>query len=142
MGMNEKLVRVGTIYLPVRNPKESAKWYSQKLGASIQYQDEDKVIIQLANQSFFLVKSPKSECANFQDNKGQTRFCLTFEVDGIEILQALLKEFKKSDISTGEIEDRGHAGKNFVFSDPDGNLFDVWSELSPEFKRMQDLQLR
>nr|WP_197140727.1 hypothetical protein [Lysinibacillus sphaericus] len=33
-----------------------------------------------------------------------------------------------------KVENRGHAGKNFVFYDVDGNKFDVWSELSPIFK--------
>ncbi|OXS74457.1 hypothetical protein B1B04_10165 [Lysinibacillus sp. KCTC 33748] len=32
------------------------------------------------------------------------------------------------------IENRGHAGRNFVFYDVDGNKFDVWSELSRIFK--------
>jgi len=37
-------------------------------------------------------------------------------------------------IKVGKVENRGHAGKNFVFYDVDGNKFDVWSELSPIFK--------
>ena len=40
----------------------------------------------------------------------------------------------KKEVSVGEIEDRGHPGNNFVFRDLDGNVFDVWSELSPTFK--------
>lgn len=135
--MQEKLIRVGTTYLPVRDPRQSAAWYVDKLGAVLNYEDEDKAILNLANQSFFLVKSTQSENANFTDDKGKARFCLTFEVDGQEALYSLHKEFKDSGIITGDIEDRGHAGENFVFYDPDGNMFDVWSELSPEFKRMQ-----
>lgn len=134
--MKEKLIRVGTTYVPVRNPNFSATWYVENLGAEINYQDEDKAIINLANQSFFLVKTLKGESANFTDYKGNERFCLTFEVDGIDMLYKLHEEFKGQGIKTGEIEDRGHAGENFVFSDPDGNMFDVWSELSPAFKKM------
>ena len=137
--MCQKLLRVGTTYLPVRDPKKSAIWYSEKLGAEINYQDEVKVILNLANQSFFLVKSPEKETSNFRDQKGIMRFCLTFEVNGIESLCSLQKELNKSGVQTGEIEDRGHQGKNFVFSDPDGNMFDVWSELSPVFKQLQNL---
>lgn len=134
--MNEKLIRVGTTYIPVQDPNLSANWYAEKLGAEINYQDENKAIINLANQSFFLVKAEQNESANFTDYEGQKRFCLTFEVEGIETLYKLHEEFKILSIKTGEIEDRGHAGENFVFSDPDGNMFDVWSELSPAFKKM------
>jgi catechol 2,3-dioxygenase-like lactoylglutathione lyase family enzyme len=135
--LNEKLIRVGTTYVPVKDAAESAKWYAEKLGAEVNYQDEDKAILNLANQSFFLVRSSDHETSNFKDAEGKERFCLTFEVDGLEALYALHKEFNRTGIRTGEIEDRGHAGENFVFSDPDGNLFDVWSELSSEFKRMR-----
>ncbi len=38
------------------------------------------------------------------------------------------------EIRVGEIENRGHSGRNFVFYDLDGNKFDVWSELSPTYK--------
>jgi hypothetical protein len=46
----------------------------------------------------------------------------------------LNKELKELGVIVGEIEERGHAGKNFVFEDLDRNRFDVWSELSPSFK--------
>ncbi|GKV55821.1 hypothetical protein NCCP2222_17680 [Sporosarcina sp. NCCP-2222] len=132
--MTEKLLRVGTIYIPVKNVKESAHWYVGNLGAKLNYEDEDKAILDLANQSFFLVKSPDNESANFMDTKGAKRFSLTFEVDGESALRELQKDLQNRGVTVGDIEDRGHAGNNFVFSDPDGNLFDVWSELSPSFK--------
>ncbi|MDM5317058.1 VOC family protein [Fictibacillus sp. b24] len=134
--MNEKLVRVGTTYIPVQHVDASAKWYTEKLGATLNYQDEDKVILNLANQSFFLVRSRESENANFTDYTGKKRFSLTFEVDGLGNLYKLHQEFRELGIQTGDIEDRGHTGENFVFSDPDGNQFDVWSELSPNYKKM------
>jgi catechol-2,3-dioxygenase len=138
VSMKEKLIRAGTTYIPVQDPNLSAKWYAENLGAEINYHDEDKAIINLANQSFFLVKSLEGESANFTDYKGQKRFCLTFEVDGIDALYKLHDEFRRLGIETGDIEDRGHTGENFVFSDLDGNMFDVWSELSPSFKKMRE----
>lgn len=135
--MKEKLVRVGTTYVPVQDPTVSARWYAENLGAEINYQDEDKAIMNLADQSFFLVRAEQNESSNFTDYKGNQRFSLTFEVDGIDTLYTLHKEFKSLGIQTGEIEDRGHAGENFVFCDPDGNKYDVWSELSPSFKKMR-----
>lgn len=133
--MNQSLIRVGTLYLPVTNVDRSAKWYVDKLHAQLTHQDEDKAILNLANVSIFLVKSPESESANFVDATGELRCSMTFEVDGYPALQALRKEFIEKEIEVGEIENRGHAGRNFIFKDPDGNKFDVWSELSPNFKR-------
>lgn len=132
--MSVKLERVGTTYLPVTNIEKSTQWYVTKLGAELSYQDEDKAILNLANQSIFLVKSTTDQNANFIDIYGNERFSMTFEVDGFDALQSLHQQFKNSGVIAGDIEDRGHAGNNFLFRDLDGNLFDVWSELSPLFK--------
>lgn len=131
--MAQKLVRVGTTYIPVSNVTLSTKWYIEKLGAVENYQDEDKSILELANQSVFLVKSKIGETLNFVNTYGQECFALTFEVDGMDNLISLHKEFKEIGVTVGEIENRGHTGRNFVFKDLDGNRFDVWSELSPSF---------
>lgn len=132
--MTEKLWRVGTTYIPVTNVEESAVWYVSKLGAELNYQDQDKAIINLADQSLFLVKASAGQSANFTDSYGNVRFSLTFEVDGLSALEKLHDDLNQKGIKVGEIENRGHAGRNFVFDDPDGNRFDVWSELSPSFK--------
>lgn len=133
--MSKKLIRVGTTYIPVKNVQHSAEWYVNKLDAELSYQDTDKAIINLANQSFFLVKASEGQSSNFLDYKGEKWFPLTFEVDGMTALQELHKELSEKEVRVGEIENRGHIGRNFVFYDPDGNGFDVWSELSPTFIR-------
>lgn len=132
--MNSRLVRVGTIYLPVKEVEVSARWYKEKIGAEISYIDNTKAILNFADQSFFLVQAPPSESANFKDSDGEERFSITFEVDGIEELQQIYEEFNRKQIKVGKIEDRGHAGRNFIFQDLDDNKFDVWSELSPKYK--------
>ncbi|MBY0121991.1 VOC family protein [Bacillus sp. S/N-304-OC-R1] len=132
--MKEELLRVGTTYIPTLNVDLAAQWYVSKLDASLNYQDEDKAILGFANQSFFLVKSSPNQSSNFIDAYGKERFSMTFEVNGIEALEAIHKDFLEKGIKAGKIENRGHAGRNFVFADLDGNLFDVWSELSPDFK--------
>jgi catechol-2,3-dioxygenase len=132
--MTEKLLRVGTTYIPVTNVELSTEWYVLNLGAELSYKDEDKAILNLANQSIFLVKSMKGQTSNFFDVYGQERFSMTFEVNGLSALESLHTEFLNKEISVGEIEDRGHSGRNFVFLDLDGNKFDVWSELSQSFK--------
>ncbi|WP_370222377.1 VOC family protein [Cytobacillus sp.] len=132
--MGEKLLRVGTTYIPVTNVDLSSDWYVNKLGAELSYKDQDKAILNFANQSIFLVKSNENQSSNFFDIYGNERFSLTFEVNGLNALEAIHKDFKQIEIRVGEIEDRGHTGRNFVFYDLDGNKFDVWSELSPIFK--------
>lgn len=132
--VGEKLVRIGTAYIPVTDVERSAKWYVNKLDAELSYLDEDKAILNLANQSIFLVKSKEQQTTNFIDSYGEERFSLSFEVNGLDSLLTIHKQFLDKGIRVGEIEDRGHIGRNFVFYDLDGNKFDVWSELSPKFK--------
>ncbi|EOR21906.1 hypothetical protein A499_20733 [Niallia nealsonii AAU1] len=132
--MNTLIHRVGTIYLPVVNPEVASNWYQEKLGAIENFRNEDKAILDFANQSFFLVKAKEGVKANFQDHKGNEHFFMTFEVDGIDQLRKLHSLLKEKGVTVGNIEDRGHPGNNFVFYDLDGNKFDVWSELSPSFK--------
>ena len=131
--MKNQLIRVGTIYIPVGNPRESSNWYREMLNAKLNYLDEDKAIMDMADISLFLVKS-QGQSSNFTDIYGEDRFVITYEVDGLEALETLHNEFMERGIKVEEIESRGHAGKNFVFYDLDGNKFDVWSELSPKYK--------
>jgi catechol 2,3-dioxygenase-like lactoylglutathione lyase family enzyme len=132
--MDQKLLRIGTTYLPVSNVELSSEWYVTKLGAVLNYKDKDKAILNFANQSFFLVKSKENQSANFYNTYGEECFSITFEVNGLNTLESIHREFQGKEIRVGEIEIRGHSGRNFVFYDPDGNKFDVWSELSPIFK--------
>ena len=134
MIVGEKLLRIGTTYIPVTDVELSSIWYVDKLGAELSYKDEDKAILNFANQSIFLVKSMENQSSNFIDIYGEERFSLTFEVNGIDALEAIHSDFINNGICVADIENRGHAGLNFVFSDIDGNKFDVWSELSPIFK--------
>ena len=132
--MSEKLLRVGTTYIPVTNVELSSEWYVNKLGAELSYKDADKAILNFANQSIFLVKSKENQSSNFYDIYGVERFSLTFEVNGLNALESIHRDFTEKEIRVGKIENRGHSGRNFVFYDLDGNKFDVWSELSPIFK--------
>ncbi|MFE4077092.1 MULTISPECIES: VOC family protein [Peribacillus] len=132
--MNKKLLRVGTTYIPVSNVELSSEWYVNKLGAELSYKDEDKAILNFANQSIFLVKSKEDQSSNFYDIYGVERFSITFEVNGLNALEAIHRDFSDKQIRVGVIENRGHSGRNFVFFDFDGNKFDVWSELCPIFK--------
>ncbi|MCA1062103.1 VOC family protein [Rossellomorea sp. AcN35-11] len=135
----KQLVRVGTIYIPVGNVQKATEWYQKILNGEVNYQDEDKAILNLANMSIFLVGSSEGESSNFQDRFNKKRFSLTFEVDGLGELEELREDLLMKGVQAGEIEDRGHRGRNFIFPDRDGNLFDVWSELSPQYKKAYNL---
>ncbi|MDX8290419.1 VOC family protein [Metabacillus indicus] len=132
--MNTLIKRVGTTYLPVGDPKTASQWYQEKLGAVEKYLDNEKAILDFAGQSFFLVKAIPGERTGFTTSDGHRHFSMTFEVDGLEALEALRKDLLLKGAETGEIENRGHAGRNFIFHDKDGNAFDVWSELSPSYR--------
>lgn len=81
-------MRVGTTYIPVHDVENSVDWYTHHLGAQLNYQDHHKAIIDLANQSFFLVKASSNENCNFIDTQGEKRFSQTFEVDGLKELES------------------------------------------------------
>ncbi|OHX50936.1 hypothetical protein BBV17_05695 [Cytobacillus oceanisediminis] len=59
--MSQKLLRVGIVYIPVRNVMDSLNWYTEKLGAAKSYRDEKgkMAIINMASQSFFLLETPQ-----------------------------------------------------------------------------------
>ncbi len=139
--MSSKLMRVGTIYLPVTNPKRSAEWFCTNLGAELGYMDEgnNHAILNLAQQSFILILSEKDALANFNTINDGLMFPFTFEVNGIEALIQLHEELQDKGVTVGEIEDRGHTGRNFIITDPDGNKYDVWSELSVDFKEKYNI---
>ncbi|MFS1518849.1 VOC family protein [Bacillus sp. SCS-151] len=132
--MSTFIQRVGTTYVPVADPQKASEWYQQNLGAKETFSNHDKVILDLANQSFFLVKAKQGERVGFLDYNGYEHFTMTFEVNGYSELANFHTLLKSKGVSVGEIEDRGHPGNNFVFYDLNGNKFDVWSELSPMFK--------
>lgn len=123
-----ELKRIGTTYLPVSDLARSKEWYVKNLSAEVSYADDEKVILNLADQSFFLIPSKSSETNSFIDVFGNTWFAATFEVDGEQALQALHYRLKANHVEVGSIEERGHTGKNFQFWDEDKNHFDVWSE--------------
>lgn len=139
--MNKQLVRIGTVYIPVSNLELSTEWYVEKLGAECGYQDQDKAILNIANLSVFLVRAMRDQHANFIDCYGNERFSITFEVNGIQALETMHEEFIAKGIEVGDIENRGHSGRNFIFKDLDGNQFDVWSELSRSFKKLFQMEM-
>ncbi|WP_282033209.1 hypothetical protein [Metabacillus indicus] len=70
--------------------------------------------------NLFLVAEADGKIAGFSRCEGSSLQRLAHQAEfGVGVLQ---------------IENRGHAGRNFIFHDQDGNAFDVWSELSPSYR--------
>ncbi len=94
--MTTKLMRVGTIYLPVTNPKLTAEWFCSNLGANLDYLDEgnNHAIINLAHQSFILILSEEGTVANFKTINDGIMFPFTFEVNGLDELIEIHKELE------------------------------------------------
>ncbi|RLQ89696.1 VOC family protein [Planomicrobium sp. Y74] len=136
--MSAALIRVGTVYIPVQNIEASSSWYIGNLGVQISYKDKEKAMLNFAGTSFFLVKAKENEHNYFYDIHLNQRFPITFEVNGVDRLKELHERFERKGIKVGGNEDRGHTGRNFVFHDLDGNMFDVWSELSSAYKALID----
>ena len=66
--MNNFIKRVGTTYIPVVDPEKSSKWYQEMLGAVENFRNDDKAILEFADQSFFLVKAQVGERSSFFDS--------------------------------------------------------------------------
>ncbi|KZE69121.1 hypothetical protein AWM68_02315 [Fictibacillus phosphorivorans] len=69
---------MGTTYIPVYDIISSKDWYVNKLGAGLNL-DEDKAILNLADQSIFLVRLHQGQTSNFNDFNGEERFSLSLK---------------------------------------------------------------
>lgn len=124
--LRNALKAVCSIYVPVRNPLKSAKWWQQNFGLEyvVPYNEaEAQVILKLSDgQWLHLVETEGPIDNQFPNKAGYEMFRLTFEVRQIEVLYDHLKT---TDVQIDGLEDRGSCGINFVFYDLDGNKFDV-----------------
>ncbi|MBB3155369.1 hypothetical protein FHS16_005477 [Paenibacillus endophyticus] len=124
--LRNALKAVCSIYIPVRSPLKSAKWWQQNFGLeyAVPYNEaEAQVILKLSDGQWMHLVETEGPIENqFPNKAGYEMFRLTFEVRQIEVLYDHLKT---TDIQIGRLEDRGSCGINFVFYDLDGNKYDV-----------------
>ncbi|GIP51100.1 VOC family protein [Paenibacillus vini] len=113
-------------YVPVKDPLKSAAWWQRNFGLefAVPYNEaEAQVILKLSDgQWLHLVETEGTIDNQFPNKAGYEMFRLTFEVRQIEVLYDHLKT---NGVTVEDLEDRDSCGINFVFSDPDGNKFDV-----------------
>ncbi|MBB6669554.1 VOC family protein [Cohnella nanjingensis] len=117
---------VCSVYVPVRNPLQSAAWWERHFGLTfaVPYNPaEAQAILRLSEGQWLHLVETRGPIDNqFPDKAGNEMFRLTFEVRRIEVLYDRLLT---QGVRVEHLADRGSCGINFVFCDPDGNQFDV-----------------
>ncbi|MFF2091426.1 VOC family protein [Paenibacillus sp. NPDC058174] len=125
-GRKNAMRAVCSVYVPVRNPLESAAWWQRHFGLewAMPYNpEENHAIMKLADgQWLHLVETEGNIDSQFRDKSGYEMFRFTFEVREIEHIYDRLRS---GGVDVQELKDRGSCGINFVFYDSDGNKFDV-----------------
>ncbi|GGG61425.1 VOC family protein [Paenibacillus radicis (ex Gao et al. 2016)] len=125
-GWKNAMRAVCSVYVPVKNPLDSAAWWQRHFGLewAMPYPPGgEHAILKLAEgQWLHLVETEGDFHSQFRDKLGYEMFRFTFEVREIEHIYDRLRT---GGVNVQELQDRGSCGINFVFYDPDGNKFDV-----------------
>ncbi len=113
------------VFIPVKDPKLSAKWYEEKLGLTLNYIEEDAAVMNIAAASqtvICLVKTLDHQPMNFPDNNFGVGKYYNFISNGdIEETYQLLCE---KNVNVNAIGGEGNT-KYFTFYDLDGNPLGV-----------------
>ncbi|MFB4169367.1 VOC family protein [Virgibacillus sp. JSM 102003] len=113
------------VFIPVKDPKLSAKWYEEKLGLTLNYIEEEAAVMKLAEASqtvICLVRTLDHQPMNFPDNKfGVGKYYNFISTGDIEETYRLLCE---KNVSVNAIGGEGNT-KYFTFYDLDGNPLGV-----------------
>lgn len=126
--MESYIKRIETIYLPVTDPKASAKWYEKhfrlKANGPIEADATQAQLLLESGQSIFLIQSKDLVNANFTEIGGEEQCLLTLEVTDFHRLYG---ELQATCAMITDIEDQQECGENFYVYDLDGNKLDIWS---------------
>ena len=109
------------VFIPVKDPAFSMKWYEEKLGFSRIYHEEDAAVMKIGKESptvICLVKAKGHEPMRFPDNSfGVGKYYNFIPARPIEEVYAYLQAMNV------KVEDMDGEGDTrfFTFYDPDGN---------------------
>ncbi|MBD1383561.1 VOC family protein [Metabacillus arenae] len=112
------------VFIPVKDPNLSAKWYEEKLGFTVIYIEEEAAVMKIADQSqtvVCLVKTLNHQRMKFPDNNFGVGKYYNFIPRDIEETHKILLE---QDVKINPIGGEGTT-KFFTFYDPDGNPLGV-----------------
>ncbi|KGM45639.1 VOC family protein [Neobacillus niacini] len=112
------------VFIPVKDPGFSSKWYEDKLGFKLLYIEEEAAVMKISDVSQTVVCLV--ECSNHQpmkfpeNNFGVGKYYNFIPQNFDETYRMLVKE----DVKVGPIGGEGHT-RFFTFFDPDGNPLGV-----------------
>ncbi|MFD2133995.1 VOC family protein [Pseudogracilibacillus auburnensis] len=109
--------------IPVKNISDAVPWYTEVLGFTFIWHNEDEQLAQLnlpSGQMLFLFETTDQTNTNFSQN-GTLHGAVGFHTKNIEELYHHLKAFE---VNVTDINNDGE-NKFLNFYDPDGNLFNV-----------------
>lgn len=112
------------VFIPVKDPKLSAKWYEEKLGFTLIYIEEEAAVMQISEKSqtvVSLVRTLNHQPMKFPDNNFGVGKYYNFISFDIEETHRLLLE---KNVIVNSIGGEGTT-KFFTFYDPDGNPLGV-----------------
>ncbi|WP_449537696.1 VOC family protein [Ferdinandcohnia sp. Marseille-Q9671] len=112
------------VFIPVKNPQLSAKWYEEILGFSVVYIEEEAAVMKIGEQSqtvVCLVRVVDHQPMKFPENKFGVGKYYNFIPTDIEETHKLLLE---KNVKVNPIGGEGTT-KFFTFYDPDGNPLGV-----------------
>ena len=112
------------VFIPVKDPAISAKWYEEVLGFEIIYIEEEAAVMQIGEESqtvVCLVKTLNHVPMKFPENKfGVGKYYNFIPTD----IEEAYKLFLAKDVMVNPIGGEGST-RFFTFYDPDGNPLGV-----------------
>lgn len=112
------------VFIPVKDPELSARWYEETLGFKVIYIEEDAAVMKIGEQSqtvVCLVKTLNHQPMKFPENNfGVGKYYNFIPTDIDETYELLLQK----NVKVGPFGGEGTT-KFFTFYDPDGNPLGV-----------------
>lgn len=112
------------VFIPVKNPESSAKWYEEILGFQLIYLEEEAAVMKIGEESqtvVCLVKTLNHQPMKFPENNFGVGKYYNFISTNIEESHTLLVE---RNVKVNQIGGEGNT-RFFTFYDPDGNPLGV-----------------
>ena len=112
------------VFIPVKDPALSAKWYEEVLGFQVIYIEDHAAVMKIAEQSqtvVCLVKTESHKPMEFPENGfGVGKYYNFIPAD----IEEAYRELSLKDVKVGPLGGEGDT-KFFTFYDPDGNPLGV-----------------
>lgn len=129
--MSQSLKSVGAITLFVEDPQRSKSFYENVFELPVAYQDENAAAFNFENMIVNLLKAPAAreliDPAAVATREAGSRFQLTIWVDDADATCAQLQA-RGVELLNGPM-DRAWGLRTATFTDPDGHIWEIASEL-------------